>query len=297
MKKSKIVETGFLPAFLLLLACMLVLPNWGGAQDDEEQVMHKARLKTSFLKKSEGNREINAALYARIDRKLVYLPGQELELYVENDTIRELLATKATDEDGKAVFFLPTDVLQYADSSGTLTYLVEFAGSDTLKSTDSDLTIQDAGLAMDLEMDEDSLKTVTVRAVSPEITEEYDPFEYITVKLYVKRLFGNLKIGEAEFAGGEASFEFPDDIPGGTTGMITLLARVEDTDEFGTVQVSQESDWGVVIVPDQAEASFTSPFWRIAAIVLIFILPAVILLRFIIMYFRKGSSMAAAGGH
>ena len=44
---------------------------------------------------------------------------------------------------------------------------------------------------------------------------------------------------------GYLHFQFPNDIPGDEQGEVTLVARVSDHDEYGTLEAIKTIDWGV----------------------------------------------------
>ena len=72
------------------------------------------------------------------------------------------------------------------------------------------------------------------------------PTEGIEINFYVKRVFGNLQIGDAVQTNqvGTAVFNFPDDIPGDENGKIEIFADFKNSDEYGTVVKSIEVNWG-----------------------------------------------------
>jgi len=66
------------------------------------------------------------------------------------------------------------------------------------------------------------------------------------VTFYVKRIFGNLPLGDAEVKStdGKTTFTFPGDIPGNEEGNVTLIAAFKDQDLYGNASVSTELNWG-----------------------------------------------------
>lgn len=88
---------------------------------------------------------------------------------------------------------------------------------------------------------EDSLNICKVA-----VTSNDAPVKDVEVKLYVKRLFSLLPIGSAVATdeSGVASFEFPNDIPADLNGKLTVYAKIEDDENFGSVETQGEVDWG-----------------------------------------------------
>ncbi len=78
------------------------------------------------------------------------------------------------------------------------------------------------------------------------VTSNDTPVKEVEVKLYVQRLFGLLPIGDAVATdeSGIASFEFPNDIPADLNGKLTIIAKIEDDENYGSLEAKGESNWG-----------------------------------------------------
>lgn len=79
------------------------------------------------------------------------------------------------------------------------------------------------------------------------VTSEGKPAPDVSVKVYVKRLFGLLPIGDdvTTDENGAASVEFPRDLPGDEKNNLEVVAKIEDDDNFGTVESKSTINWGV----------------------------------------------------
>jgi hypothetical protein len=74
------------------------------------------------------------------------------------------------------------------------------------------------------------------------------PIKSATIKLSVKRQFGNLNIGESQTNElGIAIFDFPVDIPGNEEGLLELIAFAGN--ESKEISVSQLAPLGLTVVP------------------------------------------------
>jgi hypothetical protein len=101
--------------------------------------------------------------------------------------------------------------------------------------------------------EKDSARTVKLLVTKAGEDGVQAPVKGVDVKVYVKRSFSllpvegdNLTTDEA----GEASVEFPKDIPGDAEGKLTIVAKVEDNDAVGEVEASEVAKWGTVLQPD-----------------------------------------------
>ncbi len=95
---------------------------------------------------------------------------------------------------------------------------------------------------------EDSLNVCKVNVVS-----EGQPVAEVSVKLFVKRLFGLLPVGEESTdETGVASFEVPNDIPADASGKLTIIAKIEDDENYENVETEAAVNWGVIIKDDDS---------------------------------------------
>jgi hypothetical protein len=85
------------------------------------------------------------------------------------------------------------------------------------------------------------------------VTSEGIPVSEVPVNLSVKRLFGNLPIGEAiaTDSTGVAAFEVPLDIPS-KNGKLTIIATIVDDENYINTETSGIVNWGMVIVSDNS---------------------------------------------
>lgn len=89
---------------------------------------------------------------------------------------------------------------------------------------------------------EDSVNVCNVNVVS-----EGKPAAEVTVKLFVKRLFGLLSLGEiATDESGVARFEVPADIPGDAKGVYKIIAKIEDDENIENTEAQNDINWGVI---------------------------------------------------
>jgi len=85
------------------------------------------------------------------------------------------------------------------------------------------------------------------------VTSEGIPVSEVPVNLSVKRLFGNLPIGDAiaTDSTGVATFEFPQDIPS-RDGKLTIFAKIVDDENYMNTETTGIVTWGKVVVSDNS---------------------------------------------
>ena len=131
---------------------------------------------------------------------------------------------------------------------------------------------------------------------------DWVPVKDIDMKLAVKRMDGNLSVGDKDFytsdSTGVSSTEFKrDSIPGDQKGIITLVAEVDDNDTYGNLVTEKTVDWGKAIAPQKdffAQRTLWSirseaPIWLLFAVwsIVIGIWGTIIYLVFQILKIKK----------
>ena len=106
-------------------------------------------------------------------------------------------------------------------------------------------------------LDQDSVKQVIAK-----LTNADTVVKGIDVHFYVKKSFGLLPLA-GDFTTtdekGEASVDFPTDLPGDVSGNLVVIAKVEDDEKLGNIEATKMINWGVPVKAQQlAGRSLTS---------------------------------------
>jgi hypothetical protein len=91
--------------------------------------------------------------------------------------------------------------------------------------------------------EKDSVKQVTAK-----LTNGDTVVKGIDIHFYAKKSFGLLPLegdNKTTDENGEAGVDFPTDLPGDASGIVTVIARVEDDDKLGNVEAVKTINWGV----------------------------------------------------
>lgn len=189
----------------------------------------------------------------KVGRKFEPVKGIPVNVYFNEASATNLLGKVVTGTNGVGRVALPASFKTSWDSMDELKFL---AVSDSIpgeESLSSDLTIKKAILVIDTSSAEG------IRSVTAQLKEkkgnDWVAVKEIEMKLGVKRILGNLTVGEAETytsdSTGTASAEFKrDSIPGDEKGNIILVARVEDNDNYGNLVVERSVPWGKAVEAD-----------------------------------------------
>ena len=98
-------------------------------------------------------------------------------------------------------------------------------------------------------VDQDSVKQVIAK-----ITNADTAVSDVEVHFFVKKSFGLLPL-EGDFTTtdekGEASVDFPTDLPGDVSGNVIVIAKVEDDEKLGNVEAMKTVNWGIPLKAEQ----------------------------------------------
>lgn len=94
---------------------------------------------------------------------------------------------------------------------------------------------------------EDTTNKVKVVIYSVDTLKDKKPVKDVEVKFYAKKSFGLLPLGDVQTTddNGEATIDFPADLPGDSLGNVQVIAKVEDNDELGNLEGMKTVRWGI----------------------------------------------------
>jgi hypothetical protein len=251
---------------LYIVWVLSILPFFTTTLIAQEASLINPYVTLQYFKNTEGQRILQTTLTYSKNRIEYPLPGMEISFNTGTAKM-ESIAKVLTDNKGVARFELTSDFKFITEKDGTWAFSSEFKGNDSIAGGTSEITIKDVRLTMNLAL-VDSIRTISVKAVVIENGKE-KPVVGEAVKVYVPRMFSLLPIGELTLnETGEASVEFPADLPGDKEGNVTLIAKFEENAAFGNVEKRETLKWGLTTdysVPSSHRALWTktAPKWMI----------------------------------
>lgn len=212
-------------------------------------------------------------------RQFEPVKGIAVNVYLGEVNENRLMGNVVTASNGEARVAFPAFLKTSWDSLDVFTILAESVPAANQEQLSADLTIKKAMLVLDT-VNEDGVRIVSAQLKERQ-GDNWMPIPEIEMKLKIKRLLGNLTVGEEEIytANDEgianATFE-KDSMPGDAKGNIVLVARVEDNDDYGNLAVEQVVPWGkpTLATPYQWQRSLwakgsKAPVWLIVMAVVI----------------------------
>jgi len=281
---------------LLFFFILLIVGHRSSAQNDSP-----LRLYLDIMSyQNDSGVELRSSVRARIgeNRKILPVEGLSIDFYNLTDTTETLLGSVTSNSEGVASLFIEGyKGLQWDEEEGYL-FMASFQGSDRFRKGSKDLSVRQAEINIGFE-EVDSIKMISVQAfeINP-LASEKIPLDDITVSFYVKGSFSLYRIGEEDLEDGVCAVNFPVSLPGDETGNLTIIAKVEEDDDYGYVEGSAIKDWGVVklpVIPEERRGlgDTDAPLWMVYT--LIFLLSAVwihYIYVFIVVYLIKRDSRA-----
>ena len=232
--------------YLLIALIIGLLFNFNGFSQEEHVEDFKMLYKFSTTKQADNSRLLEVSFIARHkkDRKNK-VPVFEAAIIFYNvlDDTEIKLGTAQTDNEGYARLTLPESQSYLTDAEGYINLKAVFEGTDALDSEEKELAIKDVFLELDL-TEVDSVKTVVLNAFTLDSLQTKVPVEEADIIFSVGGLISNMPIEEGTLEDGEYEFEFPENIPGNSEGMVDVYAFIEDHDDFGNVLQQKNSAWG-----------------------------------------------------
>ena len=226
---------------LLILFILGFSFNNTNAQDEAPKpkpvISIKYFVSTSYLPFLEVNTQ------TKTGRVLEALKNIPVSVYFGEEAPENLIVKTTTGLFGKSKVYLTPQFKTKWDSLNDFTFT---AVADSF-GISSEVVIKKAALFIDT-LNEDGVKSV--KAILKEKKgNEWIAVGNIEMKLRIKRLTGNLSVGEDETftsdSSGFAIAEFKrDTIPGDEKGNIILLAKVEDNEVYGNLEIEMPANWG-----------------------------------------------------
>jgi hypothetical protein len=236
------------------------------------QKKKKARVRVEYFKNHNNSGELEATLIVKEKR---YLPQRDavLRFYSINDTSRVFLDKIRTDKDGKAIFTLKDNPKIFKDALGVLTFEVEYNGTSSIEGVRRKIAVKQGDLEISF-FQKDSTKSIEVSATEIGLEDQIVPIEDVNILFYVQGTFSLLNFGkEKTDENGIVHMEFPITMPGDTTGVLTIIAKIEEDKTYGTIESLGEINWGIPIQPVKEKqrglGDTDAPLWMVYTLIIL----------------------------
>lgn len=223
-----------------LVACMIaifIFTTNAIAQKIEPETEFK------YVKNSDQSRTLTYSVkYVKADAKKSSAAA-DVPITFSTGIAKEKLTTVKTNGYGIAQCIIPVNQ-KLPLKNGKYSFYASIDENPIVESKSDSLSLAELGIEMKLEV-KDSVKTISFHAFEIGPNGEKTPVKTDFV-FYVPRMFSKLKVAEGSSGeDGNGEVEFPNGIPGDSTGNLTVLGRVEENELYANVEISQIINWGV----------------------------------------------------
>ncbi|MEK6781051.1 MAG: hypothetical protein AABY93_05070 [Bacteroidota bacterium] len=204
---------------------------------------------------SNGNRSVKVQVRRKENKKTISVVNLKSPINLYLNEVKENNPTDGTgwisklhlNHEGEGTFEFPSKFNKLTSGLHEYTFIAKMDSDLIYKDVEDEITISDAKIDIEY-TGEDSIKTVTA-TLSAWKDLAYVPVPEIEVKLGIKRTFNFLPFGDPGLStdeNGEIFGELPLDIPGNANGTLTIVARLEDDETYGTVEATADIPWTVL---------------------------------------------------
>jgi len=255
-----------------ILNILLLVTITGSVLFAQEPKKKTTRVAVEYIKDHERVEALNIILRVR-DGRYVPLKNAQVEIYNRNDTTRVLLRKISTDEDGKVTYILEDNPDIHMDTLGIMKFEVEYYGDDENSGSNKSISVKRADLDITF-IKIDSLRSIEA-LVSEEKEKEIVPVKDLRINFFVKGTFSLYPFGKGQTdEGGRINIDFPIEMPGDTAGILTIVARVEEDDIYGTIETRGDINWGIPVpLPEEIQRGLgdtDAPLWMVYTLIILF---------------------------
>ena len=257
--------------FSLALISMHFMHTLSFSQDNTEK--HRTYINIDFTQ-SGIQKKLMVTLTARIkgERGRKKIAAAEIEFYNVSDTSDIFLGKVTTDTDGVAILEISKDQTVLSNSDREFGYSALFRGNDIYNDVSKSITLKEVNMDVSF-IEIDSVKNIVVTVFELDAGGEEIPVEEDVI-FYVPRQFSMLNIGEAELLEGNGMIEFPVTLPGDSIGNLKIIARIEESREYGTVEVMGFKNWGkprppVIVEARRGLGDTDAPLWMVYTLIIL----------------------------
>ena len=234
---------------------------------------HRTYISLEYVKTTDQT-YLQASVTARVEgvRGRTRVENVEILFHHLLGTGKNILGSAITDVDGVAKFVIKEPGALKVNDEGAYVFEAVFTGNDEYNDIADDIEILPAALEISFE-EVDSIRYIVVSAFQLTLDGERVPIEE-DVMVYVPRQFSRLTIGEIELDEGTGMVEFPVTLPGDSVGNLTIIAKIEESRNYGTLEAWAVKDWGkvrgpVVVEQRRGLGDTDAPLWMVYTLIIL----------------------------
>lgn len=209
----------------------------------------RPRIFIEYFNKTVNERYLTLKVTTRINRRHQPVPGVKLKVYIDSISEPSFLGDISMNSDGLAIFDLPPKFYKALASLTEYTFICTITDHPDVENSEKELLVKEIEIKTEF-IDQDTLRWIRAIVLEKIGQGSYIPVKDVPVQFLVIRPFNMLAIAEQTPTDedGKATILFPDDLPGDATGHLVSVVKIDDSDEYGTVEKRNDLQWGVPTV-------------------------------------------------
>jgi hypothetical protein len=259
---------------LILFFCLFAFYGVEASAADSTTSKKDPSLEFLTIKNSDNSRSLKLSLGVTINKESFPVINTVINFYTGSN-LDISLGSAVTDRKGIAICTIPASFKVPVDAAGKMTFKAEFTGNDTISGSEEQLQVKDLILEATFD-DADSIKKISICGYSFNGSIKI-PLSNEIVNVYIPRMFSMYKMAEVKLDSfGNASVEFPSDLPGDSVGNLKIIVRLDDHSDFGSVEKFEIKKWGTptslkYLPTHRALWTAVAPWWMIISLTIMLV--------------------------
>jgi hypothetical protein len=220
----------------------------------------------------DSTHRLTASLKAKVEGRFLPLAGQEIVFKYSAGGTEQELGKGITSEKGSVNFPIPEEIIAGGGDKGLYSFDAVYAGKGNYGGSSANTSMKPLKLEMSF-FQQEGAKMISLKAADLGTDKQWMPVDGLDIQFFVPRTFSLLKVGQASIANGAAAVEFPTTIPGNQRGYLTIVAKIEDNETYGNVEVSGTINWGKPLPPtkviNRGLGDTNAPLWMVYTLIVL----------------------------
>jgi hypothetical protein len=239
---------------VLFLATLLITPLMVfSAEEEDESEKISPNVSMQYVVINGDEYSLKVTVTHRVKRKRIPLKHVLINLYLNEDTKLGMQGSLNTDENGEAIFPLVEKFKQVKNTLSSYTFLAKIYNDPQVEDGLHELVIRPAKIEMTMVEAEDGRRIQLMLSTKNEKGESIGINESELV-VYVERMLSLLPISGDYCITDEDGFveiELPSNLPGDELGNLNFIARLDEHEEFGTLEARKTEMWGTPKIKEE----------------------------------------------
>jgi Ni/Fe-hydrogenase subunit HybB-like protein len=270
-QKKEVIKTGKKVGFIAVTLLFMISGLFSSGAKAQDSIKTKTVLSLEYLNR-DGTKILTGKLSAKKEGKYAPVAGMKLNFSCVSGKEKKIIGNEVTGTNGKAMIEIPDEIMASGGNKGTYSFESSYAGSGNYMPSLASVDIKNASMKLTF-FRKDTDKQVICKVWETGKNGDSIPVNDLKIQFYVPRTFSLLKVGEGTLADGSASIDFPVTLPGDSSGVLSVVAKIEDNETYGNIEARGKIDWGKpllpVVVVKRGLGDTNAPLWMVYTLIVL----------------------------